>query len=587
LGFFIYQQKEFSMKNTRKCTGIALIAAIGFAALSLIVCDNGTTDNNPDPGLEPSDPQSVTYVSKDNNGNLYTLVVTENTSQSARYAARNGDSFTFTVELFNSGNYTVALTYSGTIDSVGGDETAVELNITVNGRELTITIIGAEMTVISGEIVNNEGGTVVATPDTLTPFVDKRALETAITAANTAKAGVVVSVNGTDVLTTVYWVSEGRMDTFTSAIAFAQAVYDDEGSDQSMVNSEKIRLTAATTVFNGQKRFGTKSETPTESDYDVYVAGSYSNGTNSIPCYWKNDVRTDLPLTTGEIRGWAEKIIVVGSEIYIIGNVDNGTRSVGCYWKNGVISLLSNNGYANDMAILNGDIYIVGFYESEDNFFACYWKNSIKTDLPIPEGGKYGSASTISIYGNSVYIAGHYQPVGGSDYGLVCYWKDGVRTDFTVVDFNIRDMTVAGNDVFMVGEGSSYPRTPQLWKNGSYYTLSVPSGGDSMAYGVTLSNDNIFIVGFYENWSSIRQACYWKNAELTTLQGSTNGKDTFAHDVSIIDDDVFIAGSVNVSFELVGEIMTSTSTACYWRNGTLIELSSNASANDICVIVRQ
>jgi hypothetical protein len=79
--------------------------------------------------------------------------ITENTGRSPRYTAKNGDSFTFKVELYNDVNYSVALTYSGKILSVEGSGIAIEIKITVNNKPLTITIKDNAMTVISGEIV--------------------------------------------------------------------------------------------------------------------------------------------------------------------------------------------------------------------------------------------------------------------------------------------------------------------------------------------------------------------------------------------------------------------------------------------------
>jgi len=239
------------MKNFKLLGVIALAAVIVF---SMTGCDNGTTTQ---PTTPPPVPQSVTYVSEDSNGNLYTLVVTENTNRSARYAARNGDSFTFTVELFSNGAYSLALTYSGTVDSAESSGTAVEININVNNAPLTITIIGNQMTLISGTVVlDNEEEITITEP--LSP-IDKTALGTVISAANAAKEGVDVSVNGADISTTAHWVTQGQMDSFILAIATAQAFYDAEDADQSMVNSARITLAAATTVFNGQKRLGTKS----------------------------------------------------------------------------------------------------------------------------------------------------------------------------------------------------------------------------------------------------------------------------------------------------------------------------------------
>ena len=147
------------MKNLYKLIGIIALVTMVF---SMIACDNGS-----DPGTGPGTdaPQSVTYISEDSEGNLYTLVITEKTSRSARYTAKDGDSFTFTVELFNNGIYSVALTYSGTIESAVGSGTEIVIGVTVNGKPLTITVKGTEMTVISGTIaLDNEEEITITEP---------------------------------------------------------------------------------------------------------------------------------------------------------------------------------------------------------------------------------------------------------------------------------------------------------------------------------------------------------------------------------------------------------------------------------------
>jgi hypothetical protein len=132
------------MKNLYKVI-IAIVAVIGF---SFAACGD-------DGGGTAAAPQSVTYISKDGDGNIYTLEITENTKRSARYAANEGDDFKFTVELFKDGTYTVALTVSGKVES---GSSGVNINITVNDKPLNITVSGTDMTVISGTIVldNNE-----------------------------------------------------------------------------------------------------------------------------------------------------------------------------------------------------------------------------------------------------------------------------------------------------------------------------------------------------------------------------------------------------------------------------------------------
>jgi hypothetical protein len=101
--------------------------------------------------------------------------ITENTGRSARYTAKNGDSFTFKVELYNDANYSVALTYSGKISSVEGSGIDIEIKITVNNKPLTITIKNNAMAVISGEIVldvlGDDGEAITITLDEDEPLI--------------------------------------------------------------------------------------------------------------------------------------------------------------------------------------------------------------------------------------------------------------------------------------------------------------------------------------------------------------------------------------------------------------------------------
>jgi len=160
------RKKEFYMKNkvfgkfklTRNAKVslliIALIAVIGFLMASCEGnADGGNNDN--DDNNDGTVPQSVTFISKDSDGNLYKLEITENT---ARYAAKQGDAFKLTVELYNDGIYSLALSYEGRIGSATAKSgTEIEISITVNNKPLNITISGTAMTVISGTIKLDNG----------------------------------------------------------------------------------------------------------------------------------------------------------------------------------------------------------------------------------------------------------------------------------------------------------------------------------------------------------------------------------------------------------------------------------------------
>jgi len=150
------------MKNTLKLFGIIAMAAI--IVFSMAACPSPTSPAASGGSPPATAPRTATYVGEDAAGNRYTLEITERLqSRSGRnaYTAQDGDSFKLTVELYNSGNYRVALVYEGTVDSTVDNQTEIKIKITVNNEPLEITIIGAAMTVITGKIVDEEGDPVI------------------------------------------------------------------------------------------------------------------------------------------------------------------------------------------------------------------------------------------------------------------------------------------------------------------------------------------------------------------------------------------------------------------------------------------
>jgi hypothetical protein len=88
---------------------------------------------------------------------------------------------------------------------------------------------------------------------------DKTTLTAAITAANAAKDGIVVSVDGTDIFVTIEWVSQEALDTLNAAITTAQAVVDNPTAAPAAIAQAVAALNAAVTSFIDAKEEGTKA----------------------------------------------------------------------------------------------------------------------------------------------------------------------------------------------------------------------------------------------------------------------------------------------------------------------------------------
>ncbi len=153
----------------------------------------------------------------------------------------------------------VTVTYTGgtTKDVALADFTAEGITTTpANGATLTAADNGKGVTITMGTLTATTSALTVE--GATTPGVDKAALQTAITTANSAKEGVVTSVDGTDVAQGTYWVTTDVMSTFEAAITTAQGVYDKAEATAEEVSKAVTDLNAATETFNQAKQEGTK-----------------------------------------------------------------------------------------------------------------------------------------------------------------------------------------------------------------------------------------------------------------------------------------------------------------------------------------
>ncbi|WP_041610982.1 beta strand repeat-containing protein [Treponema primitia] len=90
--------------------------------------------------------------------------------------------------------------------------------------------------------------------------INKTALNTAITTANSAKSGVVVDTAAANVATGTKWVTQGALDTFTTAIATADGVAANNSATQAVVDNAVTTLNAAKDTFNDAKKDGAKAD---------------------------------------------------------------------------------------------------------------------------------------------------------------------------------------------------------------------------------------------------------------------------------------------------------------------------------------
>jgi hypothetical protein len=144
-------------------------------------------------------------------------------------------------------------------------------------------------------------------------------------------------------------------------------------------------------------------------------------------------------------------------------------------------------------------------------------------DLSVPSTTAISYATSITVVGTDVYVAGFYLISGGG--GKACYWKNGKRTDFSdAVNSNEHYLiTVVGTDIYITGKyymNGMGTAKACYWKNGAKTDLVVDdaflSSSFTEAIGITAEGDNIYVVGFHDYYNFI-VPCYWKNGKITEL----------------------------------------------------------------------
>lgn len=239
------------------------------------------------------------------------------------------------------------------------------------------------------------------------------------------------------------------------------------------------------------------------SDGATYVAGT----SGDIPCFWKNGARTDL--SAKELGGDAAAICVVEQTTYVAGRIRHGgLQTSPCYWVNDKRVDLDDYGVASDIQVSDGTIYISGVKRGK----ACAWTNDVAVELPCSAPLACQGGSSIQVSGGTVYVAGSYESRSVAAMSLLgsktvaCFWTNGARTDLP------GDRALAGGscldgDTFyvagLVGE------TPCYWAGTARTDLP---GGRGSASSIFVTQGAVYVAGNLAN-----SACYWINGEKVDL----------------------------------------------------------------------
>ena len=124
------------------------------------------------------------------------------------------------------------------------------------------------------------------------------------------------------------------------------------------------------------------------------------------------------------------------------------------------------------------------------------------------------------------------------------------------------DLNVNGNNIYAAGyfiDGEN--QYASYWSNGSKVVL-----GEGEITDINVVNGSVYATGFDENWDAV----YWVDGEKTILQGN----DTYSYSIFVHSGDVYVSGSF-------------AGGSCYWKNGSKINLTTNADSEAFGIVVKE
>lgn len=221
----------------------------------------------------------------------------------------------------------------------------------------------------------------------------------------------------------------------------------------------------------------------------VYTSGWYEGSSNSIACYWKDEVKTDL--TLGNFAAKTNDIAVGSSgDPYVVGYLDDAnfiSRAV--LWSNSneiILSSEPSDAYAIDLE--GGNVLIGGrvYNSATSTFLATIWENQVATHLTA--GNFNASVSDVLFSNGDVYAVG-YSKNNSNQSTIATVWKNGFRTELTdgSTEAVATAVEVFNGDVYIAGYISDgFKKNGVVWKNGVIIQEIISHPQDVIITGMSI-----------------------------------------------------------------------------------------------------
>lgn len=160
---------------------------------------------------------------------------------------------------------------------------------------------------------------------------------------------------------------------------------------------------------------------------NVFVLGKDYSSTQESVVVWKNGVREVVSTCEN-----GQSIFVLGTDVYVAGT---DLDSKPAYWKNGVKTLLplssTSGADCHGIKVVGSDVYVSGTESLQTGYnVAVYWKNGNKTTIQPLSPTLNAESFGIDVDDNNVYLCGYVERNNAGDFSAA-YWKNGVLTNLT------------------------------------------------------------------------------------------------------------------------------------------------------------
>lgn len=239
--------------------------------------------------------------------------------------------------------------------------------------------------------------------------------------------------------------------------------------------------------------------------------------------------------------------------IYVAGyEFDDANIPYAKVWKNGTEIFEMKNAGARSIALVGNDIFIAGtMLHSSGKYVATLWKNGVPTFLT--DGTKSSDAFSVFLLNNDVYVSGNIDD-------KATFWKNGVATSLSDKNSNAYSVFVSGSDVYV--SGSEWNDTAEkwvakAWKNGTVAFTSLSDGlNNAFGNSISILDNDVYVAGTDKGFATL-----WKNGVATSL----TDKSSSASSVFVRENDIYVAGTISNS--------SGIAMATVWKNGVATSVS--------------